>query len=167
MTGWKIIAAICFFSLAGSIGTSRDAAAACLLCTCSASAQAASFGTYDPNASGSDDTAGQVTVSCSTLSAGKQTVAYQINLSAGGGGNLANRRMSSGVNKLSYNLYIDNARQRIWGDGTGSSSVVSDSGSIALLGGLTRNYPVYARIPAKQNVRAGIYVDTITVSVIY
>lgn len=167
MTGWKIIAAICLFSLLGSVGASRSASAACILCTCTASAQAASFGTYDPNASGSDDTVGQVTVSCSTLSTGKQTVAYQINLSAGGGGNVATRRMSSGVNKLTYNFYIDNARQRIWGDGTGSSSVVSDSGSIALLGGLTRNYPVYARIPAGQNVRAGIYTDTITVTVIY
>lgn len=133
--------------------------------TCTVSATGVTFSNYDP--SSLLDGTGNITVICTGLIS--VSVNYTISLSTGSSGSYSARQMTSGGYVLQYNLYTAPSRSdvdQIWGDGSGVSSVVSDGYSLALLI-VTRNYPVYGRIPAGQNVAAGLYGDTITVTVVY
>jgi spore coat protein U-like protein len=87
-----------------------------------------------------------------------------IALSPGNSGGFAQRWLrSAGPDNLRYNLYTTAAFSAIWGDGGGSSSIVT-----ALVSRSTPfNGTIYGRIPAQQNVRAGSYSDTITVTISY
>lgn len=134
--------------------------------TCSVSALPTAFGSYNPFSPSAVDSTGRVTVSCSLGGLLSLLVSYTIRLSAGGAGSYAPRRMSSGANTLNYNLYTSNARTTVWGNGTASTGTISD-GYLLGLGTTVRNYTVYARLPAPQNVRAGSYLDSITVTVDY
>jgi spore coat protein U-like protein len=67
--------------------------------------------------------------------------------------------MTAGTADLDYNLYSDAARLIVWGDGVSASDVSASGTSVDL--------PIYGRIPARQNVKAGVYVDTITITVSY
>ena len=122
-----------------------------------------SFGSYNPVSGTATDAAGEVTVLCTAVLS--INVGYSIRLSTGGG-SYAARHMSLLTNTLDYNLYTNAARSSVWGDGSGGTATVSDSYALALLA-VTRQYPVYARIPAAQNVAAGAYTDSITVTVEY
>ena len=84
---------------------------------------------------------------------------YTITLSIGAG-TYAARQMSYGTHRLNYNIYRNAARTRILGDGTASTVVISDNRRI-------RNYTVYGRIPARQNVYAGSYSDSLIMSVYF
>lgn len=140
--------------------------AAQAVANCSVSATTVAFGSYNPFSGTADDSTGNIQVTCSLGGLLSLLVAYEIKLSTGGSGSYAPRRTSSGANTLNYNLYINSARTTVWGNGTGGTSTVSDG---YLLGLFTtvRNYTVYGRVPALQNVRGGAYADTITVTVEY
>lgn len=132
---------------------------------CSTSATLVAFGSYNPFAVGNSDSAGTITVSCSggLISL---LVSYDIKLSPGLYGTYAARRMGAGSSRLSYNLYTNAARTTIWGDGSGGTGFVSDGYLLGLLT-VNRNYSVYGRLPAAQNVAPAAYSDTITVTVEY
>jgi spore coat protein U-like protein len=71
--------------------------------------------------------------------------------------------MTSGSNSLTYGLYTNAARTTVWGDGTGSTATVTNTGS-----GSAQNFTVYGRIPAGQtSTPAGIYADTVSVTITY
>ena len=100
-----------------------------------------------------NDSSGTVTVACGIFTS------FSVSISAGGGGNSAfNRALSSGGNRLSYNLYTDSTRLLVWGDGTGGTLTVAQIAS-----GATLN--VFGRIPALQHVAAGAYADSLIVTV--
>lgn len=120
---------------------------------CSASAQSVAFGSYDSLSSSALDGVGTVSVSCDSVTT------FTISLSAGTGTYSA-RKMTSGLDELSYNLYTDSSRVLVWGDGSGSTSTVTASAASGI-------YTVYGRIPARQNLAAGSFSDTITVTVTY
>lgn len=132
---------------------------------CSTSATLLAFGSYNPFAFGSSDSTGTITVSC-TGGLISLLLSYDIKLSPGLYGSYATRKMGAGSNRLDYNLYTTVLRTTIWGDGSGGTGFVSDG---YLLGVLTvnRNYSVYGRLPAAQNVAPASYSDTITVTVDY
>lgn len=134
------------------------------LASCSVSATAVNFGTYNPLSGTPDDAAGTVTFSCSGLSG--VLMSWTVSLSTGNSGGYSPRRLSNGVSTLGYNLYTSAAHSSVWGDGTGVTSVVSDQ-MLLVLGPNTFNYPVYGRIPAGQDAAAGSYTDTIMVTVNY
>jgi spore coat protein U-like protein len=102
-------------------------------------------------------------------------VSYTIQLNAGSSGSFSPRKLASGANLLNYNLYTTSARTTIWGNGSGGTSTVGGSftlGNCTLLllcsdETESRNHTAYGRIPASQNVPAGSYSDTITVTVNY
>jgi spore coat protein U-like protein len=121
--------------------------------TCGLTLVGVVFGSYDTLSGQNVDSAGSVSVSCD---AGDS---YSIALSPGHGTMLA-RQMQGGTSLLYYNLYTDALRTIIWGDGTSGTATVSASGT----GGL---YTVYGRIPASQNVPAGTYTDTLTVTLTF
>ncbi|MFX4085804.1 spore coat U domain-containing protein [Sphingobium yanoikuyae] len=133
------------------------------LCTCTVSASGLSFGNYNPVASGDNDSSGTVRVRCSLVVA--LGGSYTIQLSKGTSSTYAPRVLTSGGSTLAYNLYTSNARNQVWGDGTGGSQTVT-SNFIALLS-LDQTTTVYGRIPAGQNVPPGSYSDTVLVTVIF
>lgn len=136
------------------------------LADCTVSASPTSFGTYSPFSISPLDGTGNVQVSCTLLGVISLLVSYDILLSPGSSSTFANRTMTGGGYNLNYNLYTTAGRSSIWGDGSGGTSIVSDG---YLLGLLTtvRNYTVYGRVVALQNVPPGPYSDTIVVTVNY
>lgn len=122
---------------------------------CSVNPTSVAFGVYSPFNVAPTDTAGTLRVSCDTT-----TVGYTLLLNPGGAGTYAPRRLGGGAYTLAYNLYADALRTVIWGDGSGGTTTVS--GAFALPGAI--DHTVYGRVPAQQNVGAGTYTDTITVT---
>lgn len=133
--------------------------------SCSVSATSASFGAYNTASLLPLDGVGNVRVACSTPLV-NVLVSYTILLSPGGAGSYGNRRLENGGSQLAYNLYTDFTRLFVWGDGSGGTATVSD-GYLLMILNQYRDYPVYGRIPAGQNVAAGRYTDTIQVTVNY
>lgn len=129
---------------------------------CTISATGVAFGAYDPLSTTHDDSTGTVNLGCPPA-----VSAPIVALSAGGAGTFSPRRMAGGAFNLDYNLYSDSGRTTIWGDGTGGTSTVTLSGGTVSAG--TRNFSrtIYGRIPRLQNVGAGAYGDTITLTVTF
>lgn len=135
-------------------------------CSCSTTASAVAFGTYNPLSASALTATGNVAVTCSALLAGLN-VSYVISLNAGQNGSFSARKMAMGGSLLQYNLYTSSTYATVWGDGTAGTSTVSDAYLLSLLS-VTRNYTVYGRMPVAQNVTPGTtYADTITVTVTY
>jgi spore coat protein U-like protein len=111
------------------------------------------FGPYDPLSPAPVDAAGSVQYVCSTPS--------KVSFSTGSSGNFASRAMQGAQGALMYNLFVDAARTQIWGDGTAGTVLPT------VPAGLFRSVPVYGRVPARQNVAAGSYSDSLVVTFIF
>lgn len=124
---------------------------------CNVAAANLDFGAYNPLSPSSTFATTTVTVQCTLLSA------YTIGLNAGtgSGATVAVRKMTKGADTLNYSLYQDLAHTQVWGETIGSDTVAGVGT------GLPIPTLVYGQIPASQNVNAGAYADTITVSVNY
>lgn len=137
---------------------------------CSVTATDYSFGSYDPTST-TANTSGSSTISVTCTN----STAYVVALSYGAnGGTQSNRVMKdSGTDTLNYNLYTNAGTTNVWYDiadgcdltsGSGSSDCASGTGNTGSTVSAT-DYTVYGKIAAGQNVPAGTYTDTITVSV--
>ncbi len=130
--------------------------------TCTVSASGVAFGNYNPLANANSDSTGSVSVTCT----GSATATYTIAASAGAGTYLA-RKLVSGSQLLGYNVYTDNTRTTIWGDGSSGTSLISGN-IVAASGGTTQSSTLYGRIPsAQQTAKVGSYSDVLTVTVTY
>jgi len=123
--------------------------------TCIAAATTVAFGTV---AFAAVNSSGTVSVICNG------TASFTVTLSTGGSGSFSPRKMSSGANKLNYNLYKDSAHTQIWGDGTGGT--VTNASSLGASGG-TKSFTAFGQVPAQALPAPGSYTDTITVTVSY
>lgn len=112
------------------------------------------FGAYDVFSLTPLDTTGTIDVSCPVRSS------VSITFSTGAGGYAA-RYLQQGTTRLNYNLYRNGGRTQILGDGT-SGTVFLSANNIR-----NRSFTIYGRIPARQNVRAGTYTDTIIVTLTF
>ena len=151
------------------LGWCGPARALCLpaLCSCGVTTTNVAFGSYNPLAFGNTDSTGSVRVQCGGVAG--LLIPFNLAISAGGGGSYAGRRMSSGGNTLSYNLYTDASYATIWGDGSAASQIVS-SGVTLDVAGLSpaQTFWVYGRIPGRQLTAVpGSYADTINVTLTY
>ena len=122
---------------------------------CTISVVSVNFGAYDPNVSTPDDSAGSVTLDCH-----KNQKSASVSITAGGSGSFAERRMTGGGSNLDYNLYTNASRTIVWGNGTSGTATVS-------VGAGSTTLPIYGRITARQNVRAGSYSDATVVTVTF
>lgn len=141
-------------------------AAAAVSCTVAATGPA--FGIYNPLSATPNLSNGQVTVTCTLIGGGTTTVSLVSSYSSGASGNFTTRTMRSGANTLNYNLYYDAAYSSIRGDGTGGSQ--TGGATLTLSAGTptrTATGVIYGRIPSGQDVAAGNYADTITVTITY
>ncbi len=133
--------------------------------TCLVTSTGVAFGTYDPVASTASSITGTVTVTCQPLIA--VNLSYQIQVGTGGGGSFSGRALAAGAGRLAYQLYTSAARSVVWGDGSGGTGFVSDTISLSLLVPVSKSYPIYGAIAARQMVPPGSYIDTPTVTVVY
>jgi len=128
------------------------------LAACTISASGVSFGSYNVFSDLPRDATGTVTYQCSPIA-----VNVQIQLNRGGASSFDPRQMRQGAATLDYNLYIDLTRTTIWGDGTGGTQVYTALAGVFI----DIVVPIFGRIPARQNVPAGSYLDTITATIIF
>jgi spore coat protein U-like protein len=106
------------------------------------------FLTYDPTDSvDDDDGVGDVTFRCT------KNTAYEIYIAGV-------RTMTDGTDILNFELYQDAARTTVWPSGLPGVSGVSANNSPVTQG-------IYGRIPALQDVQAGNYSGTVTVTIDY
>ena len=126
---------------------------------CTVSSSALSFGNVNP-LSGSDvDGSGGITVTCTNGTDWEATAG----VGSGSGASYADRRMTAGTDLLSYNIYTDAGRTNVWGDGTGGTATIANTGT-----GAAQNVTVYGRVPSGQtSVPPGGYADTVAVTVTY
>ncbi|QND52799.1 spore coat protein U domain-containing protein [Phyllobacterium sp. 628] len=93
--------------------------------------------------------------------------ALKIGLGAGTNASTANdvntRRMKSGTEFISYQLYQDTAHKSVWGNTTDTASnVVSLTAD-----GTIQSKQIFGQIPAQTTPADGTYTDTVVVSVSY
>jgi spore coat protein U-like protein len=135
---------------------------------CNGSNVAMSLGTYDSFQDTDLDSSGTFVVSCFrfggvatqpiTVGIGPSTVS----------GTIASRQMRlvAGADLLSYNLYRDAGRSLVWGDTIGTHTLTQN----LTAGNLASNsvtFTIFGRINSRQDVRAGTYNDSLTVTVTY
>jgi len=103
------------------------------------------------------DATGQVTVTCTP------STAYTVSLNGGTtGGTPTNRKMSKGAERVTYGLYKDAARSQPWGDAGTPGSTVAGTGN-----GAAQALTVYGRVPPQATPSAGVYTDTVVVTITY
>jgi spore coat protein U-like protein len=85
-----------------------------------------------------------------------------IKLSRGLSPSFTPRAMSTAGDSLAYNLFLDPSCTTVWGDGTSGTSVYSAPTPVD---GHNYNVTIYGCIPARQNVSAGSYSDSIVVTI--
>lgn len=120
---------------------------------CTVTVTPLTFGPYDVFDPSPLDSIGQIRWSCP-----EGTPAIRISFH----GNARERRLTNGTAVLRYGLYLDAARMRPWGDGTG--------GTEAFVGRVRESreessVTVFGRIHARQNVSPGTYTDVLTVTI--
>jgi spore coat protein U-like protein len=125
---------------------------------CSVSTSGIAFGSYNPLQAAALDSAGDLAVSCSA------PTAYGLALGTGTGSHAARQLSGSRGVGLVYELFLDASRSTAWGDGSSASAVVS---GVSPDGGVVVHHTVYGRIPARQNLPAGIYSDSVSILVSY
>lgn len=136
---------------------------------CTLSATGVAFGVYEAASTAPTDSTGNVSVRCTHVGGGALKTSYSIMLSAGSSGAYAERRMRAGTSFLAYNLFTDATRLRVWGNGTGGSTLVAGT-LLVNPGNFVVNevsHPIYGRIPAQQAVDSGTYGDTILVTLTF
>jgi spore coat protein U-like protein len=121
---------------------------------CDASVSGVDFGRFDYKDGG--DITGQLTVTCD------RPTAFEVSASPGYGSYRERTMLGPRSAVLRYNLYVDAARRRVWGDGeTGGTARITGQSD----GRKAVTYTIYGRIPGGQTVRPGGYRDTVKVSV--
>ena len=122
---------------------------------CNVAAGSLAFGAIDPLAGFDTDSSSSITVSCAV------PTPYVISISTGQSGRLQ-RKMTSGVALLDYQLYADPSRASVWGDGAGGSITVNGSADAA-----GTSHTVHGRVPEQRQAAPGMYIDTLVVTVTF
>jgi spore coat protein U-like protein len=136
--------------------TANVAVSAAVSANCVVNAGTVTFGTYDPLVL--HDTANLDVDGAFTLQCTKGTPAT---LSLGNGTNFSGglRRMASGANFLTYDLYTTGGRTTVW---NGTNTVAYTATSKAVF-----SQSIYGRVPGGQDASVGSYTDTVVASVVF
>jgi spore coat protein U-like protein len=128
---------------------------ATVLASCTVVGSTIAFGNYS---SAQIDQTGNIAVLCTN------GTAYTIGLDAGAGtgATTSNRKLTGSLGgTLNYALFRDSGRTNNWGT-TAGTDTQAGTGT-----GLTQNLTVYGRIASGQTPLAGVYTDTVTVTLTY
>lgn len=146
-------------------------AAAWAALDCSVAATGVAFGVYDPTIATPDDSTGSVTVTCVYAGpGGADDTNYTVTLSPGASGVYAQRQMTAGSSRLTYNLFGDAGRSQVWGNATAGTTLAT--GNLKVGPGVgnrtqSRTHIVYGRVPALQDADTGNYTDSILVTLTF
>ncbi|MEJ1970445.1 MAG: spore coat U domain-containing protein [Rhizomicrobium sp.] len=102
-------------------------------------------------------TGSQTTVSATCTNGGT----YNIGLSDGANATGGQRRLASGTNFLTYDLYSNTERTTHWGHAVGTDTVAGTGN------GLAQSLDVFGAVTAGQALTTGAYTDTVQVSVTF
>ena len=132
--------------------------------TCTLTGTTLAFGVYNPSSAAPAVFSGNLKLTCGALSG---LSGYKILLTAGVG-TFTNRQLRSGGATLNYQIYQDAAHTLVWGDGSGTTSILSLLGNllVTLVGG-TVDQPVYGVIGIHQVADPGSYLDSIIATIQY
>lgn len=119
------------------------------------------FGQYDPFAQGPVDTLGAIRLTCTDVQASDLAA---VELSRGSSSTFFPRTLRSGNELLSYNIFVDSGRTAVWGDGL---SGTARYGPFLPPSGATVEIPVFGRVPGGQNAAAGVYADSVVVTLVF
>ncbi|MEH1960267.1 MAG: spore coat U domain-containing protein [Nostoc sp.] len=125
------------------------------LSQCNVSVDSVKFGSYDVFNNSSTTTTGTINYDCSSAIPSPSSIT--IDLSKGNAPSYTPRQLKNGTNVLNYNLYLDASGQSIWGNNIDSQHYISPNPK--------NTVTIYGIIPARQNVRIGTYIDSITATV--
>ncbi len=135
--------------------TANVAVSAAVSANCVVNAGTVAFGAYDPlvaNDTANLDADGSFTLQC--------TKGTPATLSLGDGANFSGgRRMASGANYLTYDLYTTGGRTTVW---NGTNTVAYTATSKAVF-----TQSIYGRVPGGQDASVGSYTDTVVASVVF
>ncbi|MCF4164230.1 spore coat U domain-containing protein [Zavarzinia compransoris] len=139
--------------------------------SCSGSASPLAFGDVDVLSSAPVDVTSTVTVNCTVGLLGILSYNHVcVDIGAGSVGNTVfDRRMASGANRLSFQIYTDAARSNVFGGPAGGSSVaVSQTNPILLPGTRTSTVTVYGRVFGGQSAAViGDYATNLDITLRY
>ncbi len=126
--------------------------------SCTVSTTAVNFGSYNVFDPTPTDSTGTIVYRCNS-----SVDTIWITISRGGASFLP-RRMTKGSDQLTYNLYMNASRTIVWGDFSGGTLAYYDNNAP---NNKNVELTVYGRVTAQQDVSAGSYRDTVTVTVNY
>jgi spore coat protein U-like protein len=120
---------------------------------CVIDASSISFGEYNPLSANEVPTVGSISYTCVNASG-----TVSIALTQGDSSSFHQRVMRAGGKRLAYNLYLDPAGTRVWGDGSrGTETYVAP----APRDGQRVTVYVYGRMRPRQGVPSGDYRDSV------
>lgn len=115
------------------------------------------FGTKGVLDAATDQTS-TIGVQCTT----GQTYNVGLSAGAGSGATTAVRKMTGpGAATINYSLYRDTARTLLWGVTIGTDTLAGTGN------GDVQNLTVYGRVPSQVTPAAGVYTDTVAITVTY
>lgn len=134
--------------------------------TCTSTGLSINLGTYVSYQSTDLDSAATMGVNCSRKG-GPGNVTVTVGLGASGtSGNITTRQLQGPVDRLNYNFYRDTARQLVWGETLGVNAV-SQTMHVKNNTTATMTFTIFGRIHALQDVAAGVYQDTLLMTVTF
>jgi spore coat protein U-like protein len=143
--------------LAAAVTSALVAATPAEAAKCTIATTAVAFGAYNVFTTAPVDSTGSVRFNCNGGAAN-----VQVTLSRGQSGTYAQRTLRRGTESLGYNLFLDANRSAVWGDGSGGSqSYVAANPP----NNTDVTVTMYGRVPAGQDISAGAYADTVSVTI--
>jgi spore coat protein U-like protein len=144
--------------------TGTMAVSTSVLMSCTISAGAMTFSSYDPTASADNDATATITSTCTSGGAAVITMSQGGHAQSGSSDAAPARAMWNGSEgeseELLYQVYSDSAGGTVWGntDATGKS-ITAD--------GTAQAFTAYGRIPKNQTVSSGTFTDSVAVTLTY
>ncbi len=136
--------------------------------TCNGSSASLNLGSYPSYSAVSVDSSGTFIVTC-RRDGGPSSTPVTVGMGPSlNSGSIANRlaKLVGGSDLLSYNLYRDASRLAVWGN-TNGVNTVTQTITLANNTSGTLTFNIFSRINALQDVRAGSYSDTLTITVTF
>jgi spore coat protein U-like protein len=155
---WRVLAAVggmALLPVAAWAGNDTDTltVTATVQSSCGLTGGTMAFGNYTSGQTSALDVTGQISyANCNG------TLSFE--LDAGQSGDINNRVMLSGTNRLNYQLYRTSAHNAVWGIGANAQG-------LTLLTPLSGTIPVYGRIAGGQTVPAGTYTDLVNITMTF
>ena len=118
---------------------------------------------YDTTAGTPNDNVGSATITCTRASGDATTVSYTLDSNQGLRSQSQNYRATRNGQDLAYDIYMNAARTSPWASGNPFSGTLNFGAGTSL----SLSLPYYPRIAAGLNPPAGLYTDTVTMTLTY